>query len=183
VIALNGPGGKYQPKTECVILFTTGGITLTPWSDDDVITFGYDTVRDLELSGPGVVQRGGGFVGGGFGLKGAVEGMALAGILNAVTTKTSIKTVIRLETTEEEYFFFYDRATPEQLRILLSPVFTRIAQAQAKPPLEQLDMHSNDILNRLERLGALRAAGVLEEDEFRAAQQHIMQAVMDPNTE
>ncbi len=109
--------------------------------------------------------------------------MALAGILNAVTTKTSIKTVIRLETTEEEYFFFYDRATPEQLRILLSPVFTRIAQAQAKPPLEQLDMHSNDILNRLERLGALRAAGVLEEDEFRAAQQHIMQAVMDPNTE
>ena len=46
----------------------------------------------MEIGGSGMVRSGGGFTGGGFGLGGAVEGMAIAAVLNAMTTRTSIKT-------------------------------------------------------------------------------------------
>jgi len=50
-------------------------------------------VKRLEIGGPGLVKTGGGFVGGGFGARGAIEGMAIAAVLNGLTTRTSIKTV------------------------------------------------------------------------------------------
>ena len=43
----------------------------------------------LEIGGPGLVKTGGGFVGGGFGARGAIEGMAIAAVLNGLTTRTS----------------------------------------------------------------------------------------------
>ena len=52
----------------------------------------YGQVEHVEIGGPGLVRRGGGFVGGGFGARGAIEGMAIAAVLNALTTRTSIKT-------------------------------------------------------------------------------------------
>ena len=52
----------------------------------------YSQVEDVEIGGPGMVRSGGGFTGGGFGLGGAIEGMAIAAVLNAMTTRTSIKT-------------------------------------------------------------------------------------------
>ena len=53
----------------------------------------YSEVEGLEIGGPGLVKTGGGFVGGGFGARGAIEGMAIAAVLNGLTTRTSIKTV------------------------------------------------------------------------------------------
>jgi hypothetical protein len=57
----------------------------------------YSAIDDLEFSGPGKVTTGGGFIGGGFGLSGAAKGMIAASVLNALTTKTKIHTMIRCE--------------------------------------------------------------------------------------
>jgi hypothetical protein len=38
------------------------------------------------------VKSGGGFIGGGFGAAGAVEGMAIAAVLNALTTQSGLLT-------------------------------------------------------------------------------------------
>jgi hypothetical protein len=46
--------------------------------------------------------------------------MAIAAVLNGLTTRTSIKTVVRVQGTGCELFLFHTKATPEQLRIELS---------------------------------------------------------------
>ena len=85
----------------------------------------------MEIGGPGLVRSGGGFTGGGFGLSGAVEGMAIAAVLNAMTTRTSIKTVVRIQGTGCELFLLHTRLTPEQLRIEMSRTLAVIRAARA----------------------------------------------------
>jgi len=80
----------------------------------------------IEIGGPGKVSQGGGFIGGGFGLTGAVEGLAIAGILNALTTRTTVLTVVALTARDAEVWFASTAAEPAALRVELSPVFVAI---------------------------------------------------------
>jgi hypothetical protein len=91
----------------------------------------YSQVEDVEIGGPGLVKSGGGFVGGGFGAAGAVEGMAIAAVLNALTTRTSIKTVLRIQATGCELFLLHARLTPDRLRIELSRPLGAIRSARS----------------------------------------------------
>lgn len=91
----------------------------------------YSQIEDVEIGGPGLVKTGGGFVGGGFGAAGAVEGMAIAAVLNTLTTRTSIKTVIRIQGTSCELFLLDTKLTPEQLRIAMSRSLGAIRSARA----------------------------------------------------
>jgi len=72
-----------------------------------------------DVGGPGLVNSGG-FVGGGFGVTGAIEGMAIATVLNGLTARTSIKTIMRIQGTGCGLFLLHTRATPDQLRIEMS---------------------------------------------------------------
>jgi hypothetical protein len=51
---------------------------------------------------------------------GAIEGMALATVLNGLTARTSVKTVVRIQGTSCELFLLDTSATPDQLRIEMS---------------------------------------------------------------
>ena len=84
----------------------------------------------VDIGGAGAMRKGGGFFGGGFGIVGAAAGMLTASALNAMTSSTSIDTVIHLQTPSGELFLHYDRQTPEVLRRTLSPVFTKLRQDQ-----------------------------------------------------
>lgn len=66
---------------------------------DALVQIPYRDVEVVDIGGPGLVKSGGGFVGGGFGVAGAVEGMAIAAVLNALTTQTRIKTVQGIQLT------------------------------------------------------------------------------------
>ena len=122
----------------------------------------------LELTGPGKVTKGGGFFGGGFGLIGAAEGMAIAGLLNAMTKKTTILTLIGIADAKCEGFFVNSTVTPDNLRRALSPVFVRLRRYEAidekaPPPSD------DDLSSRLERLAKLHSAGALTDSEFAEA--------------
>jgi hypothetical protein len=91
----------------------------------------YSEIEDIEIGGPGLVKSGGGFIGGGFGAMGALEGMALASVLNALTTKTRITTIIRVQAAACELFLLWTQAPPEQLRIELSQPLGAIRAARA----------------------------------------------------
>jgi len=116
----------------------------------------YPEIHSVHIQGPGTVTTGGGFVGGGFGFAGAVEGIALAGILNALTTKTKVHTFIDFVTDSGELFLHYGLLEPAALRIALSPVFVY---------LRRLD--PNYIADRTRRLQALRERNVVDDREFR----------------
>jgi hypothetical protein len=84
----------------------------------------------IEILGPGKVTSGGGFFGGGLGLEGAAEGMVIAGVLNALTTRSSIQTVLGLLFRQQELWLMHQILEPLALRIEMAPVFARMRAEQ-----------------------------------------------------
>lgn len=154
-----GAGAKFD------LYFTHEGLFVTSFgSSIPKIRSPYSEVLAIEFSGPGRVTKGGAFIGGGFGVKGAAEGMIVASVLNALTTKTSIQTIVRWEAQTLELFFFTSAATPGDLRIKMSPVLGRVKprpNVESTPPLPEAD-----VVSQLERLASLHQQGIVDDDEF-----------------
>jgi hypothetical protein len=127
------------------------------------IGISYLEIVDISISGPGNVTNGGGFIGGGFGVEGAVEGMAIATVLNALTSRTKIHTFITLITHTGELHLHYGGMEPSALRIALSEVFTT---------LRRLDPAWLRV--RLERLEFQRTEMRLNENEFEDLKQRLL---------
>ncbi len=108
-------GGRYDAR-----FLEDRLIVCTAWLSDALLELPYAEIEVVEIGGPGLVKSGGGFIGGGFGAVGALEGMAVAGVLNALTTRTSVTTVVRVQTKWCELFLLHAKLAPEQLRIHLS---------------------------------------------------------------
>lgn len=115
----------------------------------------YPEVVSIAITGPGRVTTGGGFIGGGFGVTGALEGMALTAVLNTLTTHSEVHTILEIITHRGELFMHYGEMEPGALRIVLSSVFTRLRELD---PIWLAD--------RLQRLAALRDRGILNAEQF-----------------
>jgi hypothetical protein len=160
------------PGSQCVLRFTERGLWVRPPSGwTGLIHSLYTDALALEFSGPGRVKTGGRIFGGGFGPVAAAEGMIAASVLNALTTRTEIHTVIRYQATDLEAFFFYSQATPDELRVQLSKVLSHIRPkgqvgAPVAAPVTRLD--------QLKQLGELRDSGVLSQAEFETEKQKLL---------
>lgn len=130
----------------------------------------YAQIEDVEIGGPGLVKSGGGFVGGGFGARGAIEGMAIAAVLNGLTTRTSITTVMRIQGTGCELFLLHTRVTPEQLRIELSRPLGAIRSARALDGAgvvqTQAPAKPSSPVEELAKLAEMLEKGLLTREEF-----------------
>jgi hypothetical protein len=128
----------------------------------------YNEIEDVEIGGPGLVKSGGGFIGGGFGAVGALEGMAVASVLNALTTRTKVTTIIRLQATNSELFLLWTRTTPEQLRIELSRPLgaIRSARAMATHCTQVGVADASTDVEQLTKLADMLQAGLLTREEF-----------------
>jgi hypothetical protein len=172
VILLGGHGYSPDvgPRTRMDLYFTPEGLWATrAGTATPVIQCSFSEVNAVEFSGPGKITRGGGFIGGGFGLKGAAEGMAIAAVLNSVTTKSEIRSVIRWEARALEAFFFTDTATPGDLRIQLSAVLGQIKQSA--PAV----VDSVDPLDWLERLAKMHQDESLTNEEFATLKRRLIE--------
>jgi len=130
----------------------------------------YSEIEDVEIGGPGIVKSGGGFVGGGFGASGAIEGMAIASILNGLTSRTSIKTILRVQGTGLELFLLHPGMTPEKLRIELSRPLVAIRSARASSAPRSIQekeaARSASPIDELTKLADMLEKGLLTRDEF-----------------
>ena len=169
--------GGYVPGTDIFagerydVRFLEDRLLVVPCRLAQVLTdVRYSDVEDVEIGGPGLVKTGGGFVGGGFGITGAVEGMAIAAVLNALTTRTSIKTVVRIQATTCELFLLYTKATPEHLRIELSRPLGAIRSARttdvAGVSQHQVTSTPASPVEELTKLAAMLEKGLLTREEF-----------------
>jgi len=111
----------------------------------------YAEILELLIGGPGAVTTGGSFIGGGFGVAGALEGIAVATVLNLLTTRTRLFTIMQFSTHRGEVFLHYGALEPGALRIALSSVLTR---------LRFFDPSWTE--KKLQRLETLRAKGNTE---------------------
>ena len=127
----------------------------------------YSDIETVEIGGPGLVKSGGGFIGGGSGIAGAAEGMAVATILNGLTSRTSIKTIVRVQATICELFMLHTSLAPEQLRIELSRPLAAIRSAPHDGTLAVRQGGGKvSPLEDLAKLASMLESGLLTRDEF-----------------
>lgn len=131
------------------------------------VSMKYEQIVAFEIGGPGARRAGGGFVGGGFGLEGAAEGMLIASALNLLTTRTSIDTVVCIQTSDAELFLHHGETTPDALRMRLSPVFTILRQCEvARSRAAFPDAPTTHAVDRLAKLAEMLDRGLITDEEF-----------------
>jgi hypothetical protein len=136
----------------------------TDWRGFGLLKIGWEGLH-LYIGGAGEMRRGGGFFAGGFGLLGAAEGMLISSMANALTSSSTIDTVLRLQMPSAELYLFHDTLAPQALRTALSPVFDRLRQAEA-PSAPPANEAGDDIIDRLRKLADLLDRGTITHDEF-----------------
>lgn len=163
---VGGSGLGLAPSSVCTLSVRPEALDIMVESPHAAsVLIPYREITALELGGG---QKSGGFLGGGFGLQGAAEGMAVASVLNSLTS--SINTMLRIGSTNGEVVLHHGRQSPESIRNVLSPLWIRYEAAQraASTPA------SEDPVALLQRLGELHGAGVLSDEEFQAKKKELL---------
>ena len=175
-VLLGGYGyGNLTPGVNLTVDFTTAGLRARSTTTyDPLLQLPYTDALAMDFSGPGRVEKGGRFIGGGFGFKGAVEGMIVASVLNTLTRKSEVQSVIRWEARDLEVFLFTSAATPTELRVKLSPVLARIARERSSAESPPAIGVPEDRLSKIERLGSLYKDGLLSEEEFSLLKREVL---------
>jgi hypothetical protein len=181
VVFLGGylEGKQFATGTPCDLRFLVDRLILSPPRGVQVVADApYAEVEALDIGGPGLVQRGSGFAGGGFGLVGMAQGMAIAALLNALTTRHKIQTVVRVQGANYEFFLLYTELTPEQLRIELSQPLGTIRQAQSAMSrsgnIGSVSPQGTSVVEELNKLADLLERGLLTRDEFEQMKARIL---------
>lgn len=153
---------------------------LLRWQDaegDALFLVPFSDVLDASTEGLGTVTSGGGFMGGGMGLQGAAVGIAAAGVLNALSQRTHIDSVMRVTTRTAEGLFAFTHAGPQQIFLELAQVrvFNRLGTepTDVSRPVQP----AGGVIEGLERLGALLDRGLITDAEFQVQKQVLMRQV------
>jgi hypothetical protein len=171
---IGGYGWSLPANTRVTVALAEDQMTLAsiPLDLAGGVVAPYDYLLDFEFSG-GATSRGGGFLGGGFGLQGAVEGMIVASVLNSLTSKTTINSIVRISGSDGETFLHHGVSLPDELRRLFGPAVNAVKHRSADRG-RQGEPESNDLVGQLERLARLREAGALTEAEFQSAKTRLL---------
>ena len=86
-------------------------------------------------------------------------------MLDALTSKSTSDTVLRLQKPSAELYLFHDALAPQALRVALAPVFDRLRQTEA-PSTSQVGEADDDVIDRLGKLADLLDRGAITHDEF-----------------
>jgi hypothetical protein len=129
-------GGYGQPDG----LSASEAALLSFYSDSFQInetSYKWDQLVGFSVGGPGTFETGGGWIGGGFGIAGAVGGVLASSVLNALTTKTHVQTEFVFVFEDAELNFATDQTTPDQLDMYLSPLRGLIRKGSKDTPAKK----------------------------------------------
>jgi hypothetical protein len=170
----------------CTLFFERDVVLLAVGHVDNALRISYDSILQLQFGGRGVVSNttDGGWVGGGFGLSGALKGAAIANLMNALTTRTttSIETVINFAWDGGSIALLNTTWPPSTVATLFTPVIVHIKDVQERSRqhslAQQHTLHqtsaSGDIVDRLTQLADLHRMGALTDEEFSIAKKQII---------
>jgi hypothetical protein len=138
-------------------------------SGPETLSIPYSDLASLSVGGAGKIREGGGFVGGGFGFEGFAIGTSIAGLLNAMTTKHRIETLLGLQTHQGELVFLSTTIEPAALELALSRVRAVLRQASNTARLSE-----TGVAEELNKLADLVERGFLDRDEFDRAKERLL---------
>ena len=134
----------------------------------------YEGLIGIQISGEGLYQTGGGWIGGGFGVGGALKGAAFASVMNALTTRTHNDCYFRFVYSGVEGNFQILSHTPRDLEIALSGVRNWLETRSVEIPNEQKGNSLASSADELEKLWELHKKGILTEEEFKKEKRKIL---------
>lgn len=176
VIHVGGYGTDLVVGEEYFAAFGDSAVTVShPWAEES-LTVPYTEIVEFDIGGRGAMESDAGLVGGGFGIDGAVVGMALAGVVNAATRTKSVETGIWWKAADSELFLFTYSAEPDSLRVELARQIARMNGKPVDSP-EPAAVGKQDLVAQLRGLAELREAGVLSDAEFQAAKQRVLESI------
>jgi hypothetical protein len=123
----------------CSVIFDRESVVALLGVESNQLRLDYSEVTSLQVAGRGefVTTSGGGWMGGGFGSRGIIEGIALATVANALTTtkRHQIETIVNLNWNSGSLTLLNTELLPTQWASILSPVIQRIEAAHLQPVL------------------------------------------------
>lgn len=173
---IGGWNVPFSIGTQFTLVTTSKDIRLTPTGPSGPpAAYPLTEMISLEFGGPGLQVQGGGFIGGGFGVKGAAEGIVAAELLNRLTTKTTLNSQINIVMKERGLLLHSAMITPEQLGIKFAAAVGRIAtrrrvEADNTPTIDARDR----LVAQLERLANLYRSGALTNEEYTQAKARLL---------
>ena len=145
-------------------------MSLTKISNGSTFDIPISLIHEIEVGGPGTVTTNVGVSGGGFGLEGFLKGAVTAAVINAATTKSSTNTFARILSTEGEIYLHTSSKEPAALKIVFSPVVVQIANRSRKSNANA----QATVAQEIEKLHKLKQEGLLDEAEFKAAKNKLL---------
>ncbi|MEX5711702.1 zinc ribbon domain-containing protein [Parafrankia sp. FMc6] len=119
-----GYGAPLPADEESVISLTGAGVSVLSatarWMRPS------SEIRGIQIGGVGEYTTGGGWFGGGLGVSGALEGAAFAAIMNILTTRRHVDTLIRIIFDDAEVTFGTEKYTPARLEVALSALLAAV---------------------------------------------------------
>jgi Short C-terminal domain len=170
-------GVRIPANSLCNIAVGSQALTLfSPQWEQRVMRYQVDDLLSVEVGGPGIVQTGGGFIGGGFGAAGMIEGMAVASALNTLTKKTKINNIVAVLARENALVLHNSLFNPASLEMAFVPIKSAMAQAAARRAAEPAPAPpaQPSRYDQLKQLAELRAMGALTDDEFESEKAKVL---------
>lgn len=167
VVILGGSGWDSKKGSKYLLSIDDSKIYLSDLAQmtDSPVDIG--KLTEVDISGPGKVTTNAGVIGGGFGAEGALKGVAVATVINLLTTHSSTKTIIRLGFHDAEIVMITSQVEPDAARIMLSPLFVNLKR---KSP----ELQASSLSGELQRLFELKQSGAITEEEFGALKRQLI---------
>jgi len=131
------------------------------------------SIDAVGVGGPGVVTKKGGFIGGGFGLEGMAIGMAASSVLNLLTRRKQVETLIMVKGATCEFVGVSFTYTPLELDSVLAPAYTALRAFQ-RSHADRTSLSTGWVADELSRLVELRDAGHISSEEYKTLKDRII---------
>ena len=158
---LGGTGADLDRGSKGVLVINDLGFFFQ--SKSKAWSVGLTGIRSFQISGAGAFQSGGGWFGGGFGFSGAMQGAAMASMMNLLTTRTHFDCLLRVVYDDLDVTFQILDRTPRQLEIDLTGLKYLVSEKQPEPDQELANAEGIDTLLKL---SILFEKGLLSREEF-----------------
>jgi len=180
---LGGTGSSLNPGCSGALWITASGFAIK--SDNNFWSRSVGAVVGLQIGGQGIYTTGGGWVGGGVGFNGAMQGAAMASMLNALETRVHNDCLMRLCFEDAELNFQILDVTPRDLELKLSPIRLHLERQLGVSSSSTMGLSgtvgipskssSKDLKTKLQEIKQAFEAGLLTKDEYEAKRSGLLE--------
>ena len=172
-VFLGGAGVPLKTYEKSTLIVSRKGFSIGQ-GGSSIWTQTFEGLKGIQITGEGLYQTGGGWIGGGFGISGALQGAAFASVMNALTTRTHNDCYFRFVYPGTDATFQVLSHTPRDLEIALSGVRNWLETRNPVSASSAQAISSTSRVEQLEKLHQLFEKGILSEAEYKAEKKRIL---------